>query len=200
MEGAQDGRVKLYSAVFPTQLLATHCPDVEQFCCLKVPADKGLAKVLRDLVQSATMQPGAMSGEEVRSLSLAISELIDGVFSASQSTVEPPYLKHYRDVIGTIIQEYLSDMELCPQMIADKLGISRSYLFSLARKCDFSIERTIVEQRLDRCAETLKDRRWDGRNISEIAYRWGFKDLSHFSRSFSSRFGVSPRGYRKGGN
>lgn len=32
-----------------------------------------------------------------------------------------------------------------------------------------------------------------GKRISEIALRWGFNDLSHFSRAFRQRFGCAPR-------
>ncbi|WP_429923488.1 helix-turn-helix domain-containing protein [Agrobacterium vitis] len=31
---------------------------------------------------------------------------------------------------------------------------------------------------------------------SEIAFRWGFNDLSHFSKTFRHHFGVPPRDYR----
>jgi AraC family transcriptional activator of tynA and feaB len=33
-------------------------------------------------------------------------------------------------------------------------------------------------------------------NISEIAYAWGFNDLSHFNRAFRARFGMTPREWR----
>ncbi|MCJ9728672.1 AraC family transcriptional regulator [Bradyrhizobium sp. PRIMUS42] len=32
--------------------------------------------------------------------------------------------------------------------------------------------------------------------MTDVALRWGFNDLSHFSRSFRRRFGMSPREYR----
>jgi AraC-like DNA-binding protein len=35
------------------------------------------------------------------------------------------------------------------------------------------------------------------RQISEIAYSWGFGDVSHFGRLFKSMTGVTPRTFRK---
>jgi AraC-like DNA-binding protein len=34
-------------------------------------------------------------------------------------------------------------------------------------------------------------------NVSEVALDCGFEDLSHFSRAFKEKFGVSPANYRK---
>jgi len=42
----------------------------------------------------------------------------------------------------------------------------------------------------------LCDPRSAERNITEIAFFWGFSDSSHFSRSFKQQFGVSPRTFR----
>ena len=35
------------------------------------------------------------------------------------------------------------------------------------------------------------------RHISEIAFAWGFNDLSHFGRVFREHFGMSPREFRQ---
>jgi AraC-like DNA-binding protein len=34
------------------------------------------------------------------------------------------------------------------------------------------------------------------RHITEIAFGWGFNELTHFSRAFKERYGVSPRDWR----
>lgn len=198
MEGKQDGRVKLYSAVFPTHVLNTRCPDIEDMCCLKVPTATGLPMILHGMIKSVAQQSAILSADEAHSLSLAISELVDGVFSGRGEIKQPPYLNHYRNMITQLIGEYLTDPGLGPQMLSEKLGVSRSYLFSVARKCDISIEQAVLNARLERCAELLRDSRWQSRNITEIAYAAGFKDLSHFSRSFSARYGRNPRAYRNG--
>lgn len=45
----------------------------------------------------------------------------------------------------------------------------------------------------------LLDSSWAHASISTIALAHGFNDLSHFSRAFRDRFGMSPRGYRATG-
>jgi AraC-like DNA-binding protein len=41
---------------------------------------------------------------------------------------------------------------------------------------------------------TLKDAH---RSLSEIAYGWGFSDMTHFGRSFRKAYGMLPSEYRK---
>jgi AraC family transcriptional regulator, positive regulator of tynA and feaB len=53
-----------------------------------------------------------------------------------------------------------------------------------------------LENRLEACRKALRDQ--PGRSISEIAWGWGFNDLSHFTKSFRARFGLSPREWRRG--
>jgi AraC family transcriptional activator of tynA and feaB len=36
-----------------------------------------------------------------------------------------------------------------------------------------------------------------GRTLSEIAYAWGFSDMTHFSRRFKAAYGVLPSDYRR---
>jgi AraC-like DNA-binding protein len=37
------------------------------------------------------------------------------------------------------------------------------------------------------------------RHVSEIAFAWGFNDLSHFGRVFREHYGISPRDFRRSG-
>lgn len=53
--------------------------------------------------------------------------------------------------------------------------------------------RWLLNKRLDYSALLLKN---DNKNISQVVFECGFEDLSHFSRAFKARFGVSPSTYR----
>ena len=50
--------------------------------------------------------------------------------------------------------------------------------------------------RLKRAAELLLD---DRLNVSEVAYRVGFEDLSYFSKCFKAYFGIAPSGFVRRG-
>jgi AraC family transcriptional regulator, positive regulator of tynA and feaB len=57
-----------------------------------------------------------------------------------------------------------------------------------------------LKERLARCSKELLNPVCNGLSIEQIAYRNGFNDAAHFSKSFRARYGVSPREYRKRGD
>ncbi|MCZ7593504.1 MAG: helix-turn-helix domain-containing protein [Hyphomicrobium sp.] len=60
-----------------------------------------------------------------------------------------------------------------------------------------SVERYILHRRLERCRRALEDPLQAHRMIGEIAFGWGFSDLSHFTRRFRSAFGMTPSDCRR---
>jgi AraC family transcriptional regulator, positive regulator of tynA and feaB len=60
-----------------------------------------------------------------------------------------------------------------------------------------SIRRLILERRLARCRTALEDPMQAHRSISEIAYGWGFSDMTHFGRKFRETYGMLPSEYRR---
>ncbi len=87
--------------------------------------------------------------------------------------------------------------ELTPEGIARGVGVSVRSLYRLFEDRDRSLSKYIREQRLKHCAEQLQSADHGHENLTHIAYRWGFKDSAHFSRSFRNKYGMSPRDYRR---
>ena len=95
------------------------------------------------------------------------------------------------------IERRLADPSLDPSAAAGAAGISVRYANALLAEEGKSLERLIVWRRLERCRLALEDATQDHRTVSDIAYAWGFSDLSHFDRRFKAAFGSSPREHRK---
>ena len=95
-------------------------------------------------------------------------------------------------------ETHLHAPELNAQTIAAAIGVSLSALHDSARRHGTTIGQMIQERRLQRCRDALRDKRLERRQISDIAFAWGFNDAAHFSRSFRTRFGVTPRAWRRG--
>ncbi len=92
----------------------------------------------------------------------------------------------------------LADPGLSPQRAADHFGISLRTLHLRFEKGGQTFGRWVLGNRLDVCRRALRDPAQDAINISEIAYRWGFCDISHFTKAFRARFGMTPRDARSG--
>lgn len=95
------------------------------------------------------------------------------------------------------IEAHLGDPELSVDAVSRELGISKRLTHRL-----FETQRTqygtyLKMRRLERAKDELQNRRLDHLGVSEIAYRNGFGDASHFSRCFRSRFGTPPGAYRR---
>lgn len=98
--------------------------------------------------------------------------------------------------IKTIISDHLSNPGLGPEFIADRVGISIRHLNRLFAAEEASIADYIRSERLAAAHRDLSALR-QGATIGEVAYRWGFSDLAHFSRVFRQHFGVTPSDVRR---
>jgi AraC family transcriptional regulator, positive regulator of tynA and feaB len=98
------------------------------------------------------------------------------------------------------IQEFVSrniaDSELSAHTAADHFGISVRYVHKLFSCSGTTFNAYVAATRLDNIRRDLQCPSWDRRQVSDLAYRWGFNDLSTFNRSFRRRYGCSPTKYR----
>ena len=99
--------------------------------------------------------------------------------------------------VRAAIETRLSDPALDGEAVAAAAGVSVRYAYSVLADEGTSIARYIQERRLARCRRALEDPRQAHRSLSEIAYGWGFSDMTHFGRSFRKAYGMLPSVYRK---
>ena len=99
--------------------------------------------------------------------------------------------------VRAAIETRLSDPALDAEAVAAAVGVSVRYANSALAEEDTSILRYIQERRLARCRRALEDPQQAHRSLSEIAYGWGFSDMTHFGRSFRKAYGMLPSVYRK---
>ena len=95
------------------------------------------------------------------------------------------------------IEENLRDPGLCPGLVAERLKLSGRYLRMVFSNSNESPSAYILRRRLEECAGNLRDERWKGRSITEIAFGWGFNSAPHFTRAFRQMYGMTPTEYRQ---
>jgi AraC family transcriptional regulator, positive regulator of tynA and feaB len=98
--------------------------------------------------------------------------------------------------VRAAIETRLPDPTLDPAAVAAGAGISVRHANAVLSREGTSITRLIQTRRLARCRRALEDQSQVHRTVSEIAYGWGFSDITHFGRRFREAFGMLPSEFR----
>lgn len=168
---------------------------VEHCTALRIPGYRGVGAVTANFINNTVRQIPLLNPSEFA----ALSEHFLDLFTVSLASVRPQSytLTRSRSVslarVKQFVERYLIDSDLDTPKIVIGTGLSARYLNNLFGDEDTSLMRYVWHRRLDCCHQDLQNPVYNGRRISEIALKWGFNDLSHFSRAFRKRFGSSPR-------
>lgn len=100
--------------------------------------------------------------------------------------------------IRSYVSSNIHEPELSVAAVAEHFGLSSRYIHMMFARDNDTLSSFIRHQRLERCRAELEDPAKRSRSISDLAFGWGFNDLSHFCRAFRRTYGVSARDYRKG--
>lgn len=187
------------SLMIPRQALEERLPGASALSGLALGAGRPLTAIASvflsmlpsriDAVEKATASPLAEKALDLIALALAL-EVGQTATLFSERTVALYRLK-------SIIEGMLSNPALKPATVAAAAGIGVRYANDLLSKEGCSIERYILHRRLERCRRALEDPAQARRLIGEIAFAWGFSDLSHFVRRFRKAYGMAPGDYRR---
>jgi AraC-like DNA-binding protein len=180
-------------AVVPRELIDRRAPWVPKTALRKFAANSPYADLARRHMV-------AMAGSDMSESAMALltENLCNLIALASAEDVAPSRMQAELQIEAMLAfcRQRLHDSELAPQQVADHLGVSLRTLHSRFKQMGQSFGRWVLEERLKACAAALRNPLQSGLNISEIAYLWGFNDLSHFNRSFRARFGGTPAEWR----
>ena len=90
--------------------------------------------------------------------------------------------------LRAVIEARLADRALDAGLVASAAGVSVRYANAVLADENTSIVQLI---------QALEDPLQGGRTVSEIAYGWGFSDMTHFGRRFKLAYGVLPSALRR---
>jgi len=169
---------------------------------VRVLAPGGLGNVFAQMMELGARDLEALSDPEWSALAQSFADLL------------PTFMRPQGDVAGELsggtatkaatlhrlcqaVERRLDDPDLTPAKIASVEGISERYLQKLFEGTGSSFTHYLRERRLQRTWADLSSPAEAHHSISEIAFRAGFNDSAHFSRTFRQRFGVSPRAFRQ---
>lgn len=177
--------------VMPRQAVQTRISD-SQFDRVLTTRNP-VTGIMADFVRSIVPRINAMSPAVHTKLAEQSLDLISLAFAGPDSgtplsTTRASALRRLK----TEIERRLSDPALKPAEAAQAAGISVRYANLLLAEEGLSLERYIVDRRIENCRRALEDPLHAHRMIGEVAFAWGFSDHSHFTRRFRSAFGMTP--------
>ena len=179
----------------PRTVMRARLAGVEHCTALRIPGNTGISAIASNLIRNAARQAGAMEEDAFA----ALAEHSLDLFTLALASVRPHdfTLSRSRSLslqrVKDFVERHLADPVLDTAKIAAGTGLSARYINDLFRDENTSLMRYVWQQRLENCRRDMLSPLHSGRSISEIALRWGFNDLSHFSRAFKQRFGCAPR-------
>ncbi|MBR0713680.1 helix-turn-helix domain-containing protein [Bradyrhizobium liaoningense] len=170
-------------------------PDCSTGICV---SDKhALGEITVGFLKSIAMQRGDLPAQAVETLAgdlVNLTALALGATEEARMGQPQSVRRGLFSAIMKFVETNLADPQLAASSVAAHFGISVRYLHRVFEESDKSFGQVVLERRLVRCAGDLEAS--DQSRISDVAFRWGFRDISHFNRSFRQRFGFSPREYR----
>lgn len=196
-----DKGVKMMLVHLPLNLLQNQIAGVEQCTIRRIDGKMGVGAVTATFMRSLSSHLPEMDKSSYVHLAECTLDLL--LSSLSSLKPEGPSLSRSRALslqrVKAFVEQHLSDPALSITAVSLGVGLSPRYINKLFEDAHYSwsLSRYIWGRRLERCRQDLGNPAFQRQRISEIALLWGFNDLSHFSRAFKARFGMSPREYRE---
>ena len=184
----------------PRAMLRDHIAAPERLTAVRIPGSEGTGAVVADFLaafagRAETLPEPVMERVAANALDLLATGLWTvGSGGSSEAKVSTASM---RLEIKAYIEHNLRQSGLSVTAVAQAHGISRRYLRTLFEEEGVSPRRYLWDRRFERARAEIADPRMARRSVTDIAFAWGFNDLSHFSRGFRDRFGLPPRAYRE---
>lgn len=164
--------------------------------------DLSLNVLLADLVKGAMTVELTRESAPIVGARLA-SSIVDLVSAVIASEVEKGWAKRRRRQTSLeraqgYIAANLSDEKLSPELIAKHAAVSLRTLNRLFAQVGTTPMRWVWQRRLEASHSVLAG--GTGKNVADVAFQFGFSEVSHFSRSFKAVYGASPAQIAKSGD
>jgi AraC family transcriptional activator of tynA and feaB len=162
-----------------------------------VEAEIGLTSSFLAMLPSFVDSLSPLAQEPVRNQTMDLIALSLGKAAGEKAPGASSVRALVRMKVRAAIEARLHEPQIDLRSVAAAAGVSLRYANVALAEESTSISRVIQERRLARCRKALEDPAQSHRTVSDIAYNWGFSDMTHFGRRFRAAFGQLPSEYRR---
>ncbi|MBR1217730.1 helix-turn-helix domain-containing protein [Bradyrhizobium sp. U87765 SZCCT0131] len=159
---------------------------------IRLGEDDSIGLLLTDCIRRMKdFVPGA-DGMIVQKMGEVLADLIEVAIDEAADTASD------QNFLSNLVraEDQLDSPAFDVNALATELGMTLRSLQKRFYQFDTTPREWMAQRRLERTRRKLDDPLLASRSIKQIAFDCGFRDFSHFSRSFKSAFGLSPRAYR----
>lgn len=184
------------------RVLSAMVPNLSDLSAHAMPADNAMLRLLARYVELLEANDELVTEEarhavagHIRDLvALAIGATRDATAFAGGRGLRAARLRAIKgDVTANLANSGLSVISL-----AQRQGISPSYVRKLFETDGSTFSQFVLGQRLERARSMLTDPLFGHMTISAVAFEAGFGDLSYFNRAFRRHYGLTPSDVRNG--
>lgn len=196
LEYAQDQRSLV--VYFPLSFLSFTPEQIQALTASPITRNMGLGRVAIPLFEQLAANINVLDGAHAEALVRSALDMLISVFSSEYESAladgAGPLL--FRQA-KSYIEDNLANPDLSPSMVAQALYVSVRHLHAQFAKQSLTVSAYIRDRRLEMVKRELANASRSDEPISAICSQYGLFDPSYFSRAFRSRFGVSPREFRR---
>jgi AraC family transcriptional activator of tynA and feaB len=182
--------------IFPRELVYAVSPRFAEVEALPWLAERPGTRLLVRYVNALADELAELDERTAAAAADVVLELLRAVVEPELPEAREARREALRARARRYVRANLPDPGLGPETIAKALAVSVRTLHAVFSDTDESVAALVRRARLARCYEDLTDP--SAGSITEIAFRWGFSDATHFSHAFKREYGTSPRDIRAG--
>lgn len=182
-----DGEFSQIILMMPQDLLLPRIGSAAPFTAARIDGDSDIGGLLSPMLRQLPALVPSLSGE---SRARVAQNILDLIATALLSHGERARVSSGMTLVRVKfwIETHLG-ADLSAERIAAECKVTARHLNRLFTREGTSLMQYVWERRLARCRRDLTDPAMRHRSIGEIAIATGFKDLSHFSRTYRARYG-----------
>lgn len=184
----------------PRKMLLSRLPGAESLTARRVSGRKGAGRLMINMIETLLSDVGDLDPNSFDAIANGVVDILTAGLKTLTSDRLPQLSSmtaYHMQQIQSYVTDHLHDPKLSVQGMAGELQLSVSSLYRIFESQPQTLSDFIWTQRLDRCKRDLADPELRNLSVTQIAYRWGFSDSAHLSRTFKRTYGQSPRDFRK---
>jgi AraC-like DNA-binding protein len=182
--------------IVPADELRLKTPNIDTLIATTLNRDNPITKLLTQVAngffhtQFETLPQSAVA-RSADALTDILAATVDA-FLPSRDEVVPHLAEYHLIRIKRFVYNHLHEPDLSIQKVARALNISAAHIHRLFELEPETFSIWMWSQRLFACKKALQNPTKAHIPITEIAFKMGFNNASHFSRAFRHKFGMTP--------